>query len=302
VSEFADVQAVRVLGGYRLELTFSTGEVRELDVERYLWGPAFEPLRDPAEFTKVAVDPELGTIVWPNGADLSPGELYAQSTPVPTSRADPDTTAAGQQQAQLRAAHRGQLLASAWLTLTELAARRGDSDVGATGAWTAARVLAGELIVLNGPDDNLVVPAFQLTPGGDPRPELRPLLAELRAGRVSGGESWTWLTSPSSYLSGDVPEQVAGTDPARAAQAAARFAGSSGQPIRVDLSRFTAAGFGTVHGAAVDGLRVGDIVAVADEDSDTLRAEVVATRPGAAELRVFWSRRPPGRDGAGPAV
>jgi hypothetical protein len=81
VSEFVDVEAVRVLDGYRLELTFSTGEVRELDVERYLWGPAFEPLRDPAEFPKVAVDPELGTIVWPNGAGLSPEELYAESTP-----------------------------------------------------------------------------------------------------------------------------------------------------------------------------------------------------------------------------
>jgi hypothetical protein len=68
VSEFVDVKAVRVLDGYRLELTFSTGEARELDVDRYLWGPAFQPLRDPAEFAKVAVDPELGTIVWPNGA------------------------------------------------------------------------------------------------------------------------------------------------------------------------------------------------------------------------------------------
>jgi hypothetical protein len=302
VSEFVDVEAVRVLDGYRLELTFSTGEVRELDVERYLWGPAFEPLRDPAEFTKVAVDPELGTIVWPNGADLSPEELYAQSTPAPTSRAVPDTTAAGGQQAQLRAAHRAQLLATECPTLTELAARRGDSDVGVTGAWAAARVLARELIVLNAPDDNLVVPAFQLTPAGDPRPELRPLLAELRAGRVSGWESWTWLTSPSSYLSGEVPEQAAVTDPARAAQAAARFAASSGGPIRVDLSRFTTAGFGTVHGAAVDGLRVGEIVTVADEDSDELRAEVVAIRPEAADLRVSWDRRLAAGDPAVPVV
>jgi hypothetical protein len=31
------------------------------------------------------------------------------------------------------------------------------------------------------------VPAFQLTPAGDPRNELRPLRAELRAGRVAAG-------------------------------------------------------------------------------------------------------------------
>jgi hypothetical protein len=127
-------------------------------------------------------------------------------------------------------------------------------------------------------------------------------LAELRAACVDGWESWTWLTSPSSYLSGDVPEQVAVTDPARAAQDAARFAGPSGGPIRLDLSRFTAAGFGTVHGAAADSLQVGSIVAVADEDSDTLRAEVVATRPGAADLRVSWLSRPPAGDATVPVV
>jgi hypothetical protein len=220
----------------------------------------------------------------------------------PTPPAAPDASAAGRRQAQRLASHRAQLSARAWLTLTELAARRGDGDVAATGAWAAARVLAGELIVLNGPDDDLVVPAFQLTPAGEPRSELRPVLAELRAAGAHGWEFWAWLTSPSSDLSGELPEQVAVTDPARAAQAAARFAGSFGEPIRVDLSRFTSTGFGTVHGAAVDGLRVGDIVAVTDGDSDTLRAEVVAIRPGAADLRVSRDYGLPAEDPAVPVV
>jgi hypothetical protein len=83
------VEAVRVLDGYRLELTFSTGEVRELDVERYLWGPAFEPLRDPAEFTKVAVDPELGTIVWPKRRGPEPRGAVRGVHAGPTPRAVP---------------------------------------------------------------------------------------------------------------------------------------------------------------------------------------------------------------------
>ena len=69
----------------------------------------------------------------------------------------------------------------------------------------------------------------------------------------------------------------------------------SGDPVRmlrVDVSRFTTAGVGTVHGAAAEGLHPGDTVLVADEDSDVVRAEVVAVRPGAADLRVFWDRRP----------
>lgn len=80
---FVDVTDVKVLARYVLELTFSTGEVRVLDVEEFLWGPAFEPLRsDYHLFTAVRVDPEAGTIVWPNGADLSPEALYAASKPV----------------------------------------------------------------------------------------------------------------------------------------------------------------------------------------------------------------------------
>lgn len=61
--------------------------------------------------------------------------------------------------------------------------------------------------------------------------------------------------------------------------------------LRVDLARFSTAGYGTVHGAAAEGLLPGDAVLVADEDSDVLRAEVVAVRPGAADLRVLWDRR-----------
>lgn len=49
----------------------------------WMWAPAtafsgvFEPLRDPAYFAQVTVDPELGTVVWPNGADLDPMVLHA---------------------------------------------------------------------------------------------------------------------------------------------------------------------------------------------------------------------------------
>lgn len=86
--EFIDVVGVRVLSRYVLELTFSNDEVRVIDLESSLWGPAFEPLlADYDLFTAVHVDDEAGTIVWPNGADLSPEGLYAKSKPaVPASR------------------------------------------------------------------------------------------------------------------------------------------------------------------------------------------------------------------------
>jgi hypothetical protein len=43
----------------------------------------FAPLREPARFAELRVDPELGTICWPGGADLDPDVLYARATGKP---------------------------------------------------------------------------------------------------------------------------------------------------------------------------------------------------------------------------
>lgn len=56
--------------------------IRSIDLEPYLWGPVFEPmLAEYATFRAVRVDPEAGTLVWPNGADLAPEMLYEKSQP-----------------------------------------------------------------------------------------------------------------------------------------------------------------------------------------------------------------------------
>ncbi|WP_082863304.1 MULTISPECIES: DUF2442 domain-containing protein [unclassified Oleiphilus] len=54
-----------------------------MDLSEALLVPIFEPLKGKAIFSKVAVDPELETIVWPNGADLAPEylkELYLKQS------------------------------------------------------------------------------------------------------------------------------------------------------------------------------------------------------------------------------
>jgi Protein of unknown function (DUF2442) len=73
----ARICSVEPLDGFALRLGFDDGTTREVDLADEFWGPVFEPLRnDPQLFRKVCVDRELGTIVWPNGADLDPDVLH----------------------------------------------------------------------------------------------------------------------------------------------------------------------------------------------------------------------------------
>jgi hypothetical protein len=79
-----DVVEVRVLGGYRVRLRFEDGVQGELDLGKMIrFQGVFAGIADEREFAKVRVDPELGTIVWPNGADLDPDVLYAAVTGKP---------------------------------------------------------------------------------------------------------------------------------------------------------------------------------------------------------------------------
>jgi hypothetical protein len=72
------VTAVERLADYTLRLTFDDGSEREVDLADDLWGPMGEPLRDLAYFRQVRVDPELRTVVWPNGFDLDPDVLHGR--------------------------------------------------------------------------------------------------------------------------------------------------------------------------------------------------------------------------------
>jgi len=65
------VRDVKILRPYLLELVFSDGSRREIDLEKELYGEIFEPLKDPSFFSQARVDKDLGTVVWPNGPTLA---------------------------------------------------------------------------------------------------------------------------------------------------------------------------------------------------------------------------------------
>jgi len=77
MTELVHVTAVEVVGDHRLRLAFEDGARGEIDLSSWRWRGVFEPLVDPDYFRQVRLDEELGTIVWPNGADIAPETLHA---------------------------------------------------------------------------------------------------------------------------------------------------------------------------------------------------------------------------------
>ena len=67
---------VEVVGDHRLRVEFDDGTRGEIDASGWDWRGIFAPLRDPEFFAKVELDSELGTISWPNGADVAPETLH----------------------------------------------------------------------------------------------------------------------------------------------------------------------------------------------------------------------------------
>ncbi|MFN0012036.1 MAG: DUF2442 domain-containing protein [Phycisphaerales bacterium] len=83
-----DVIKVEPLGEMRLLLTFADGQRRTVDVAQF--GPfvgVFQPLLDPEFFRRVFVNPDIGTICWPNGADICPDVLLRSSEAIAERRA-----------------------------------------------------------------------------------------------------------------------------------------------------------------------------------------------------------------------
>jgi hypothetical protein len=85
------VTDVEPLEYFTVCLHFDDGSKRVVDLSDALWGPMGEPLRDPEYFRLVRVDPELRTVVWPNGFDLDPDVLHGDHEATP--RADPSRAA-----------------------------------------------------------------------------------------------------------------------------------------------------------------------------------------------------------------
>jgi Protein of unknown function (DUF2442) len=74
------VHAVEPLDRFKVRLEFEDGRRKVIDLEPYLWGPIFEPIRKNQSIFRSA-KVVGGTIAWENGADIDPDVLYYDLKP-----------------------------------------------------------------------------------------------------------------------------------------------------------------------------------------------------------------------------
>jgi len=70
------VRRFEIVGAYTLQIEFDDRTQQTIDFQPILAGELYGPLRDRALFDRVGIDPEVRTLVWPNGADFDPAVLH----------------------------------------------------------------------------------------------------------------------------------------------------------------------------------------------------------------------------------
>ena len=106
---------------------------------------------------------------------------------------------------------REELLASPSYSYESLAQVRGTS-IDAT-RYAVHKAAQQHRLLVVPVEDRVVVPAFQMTAAGEPRPDLAPVLEPLLAAGMDPWRAWAWLTQPAALTLGHAPERAV-TDPA----------------------------------------------------------------------------------------
>jgi Protein of unknown function (DUF2442) len=65
-----------IVGSHTLNVGFEDGTQQRINFRPVLQGVVFGPLQDLTTFNAVVLDPEVGTLTWPNGADFDPATLH----------------------------------------------------------------------------------------------------------------------------------------------------------------------------------------------------------------------------------
>lgn len=74
-----EIIKARLIKDYTVEIVFDNKKKGRVDLRSYLGRGVFKNLLDKRKFRQFRVDPELGTLSWPNGADIAPDTLYSKA-------------------------------------------------------------------------------------------------------------------------------------------------------------------------------------------------------------------------------
>lgn len=70
------VHCFEIVSDYTLRVSFDDGAEQVIDFRPILAGELYSPLRNVELFNQISIDREIGTLVWPNGADFDPATLH----------------------------------------------------------------------------------------------------------------------------------------------------------------------------------------------------------------------------------
>jgi len=70
------VRSFEIISAYTLRVRFDDSTEQTINFQPILAGELYSPLRNLELFNQVGIDPEVETLVWPNGADFDPATLH----------------------------------------------------------------------------------------------------------------------------------------------------------------------------------------------------------------------------------
>lgn len=85
--EIHRVVSFEKMAPFILRVRFDDDSSQVIDFRPVLKGELYGPLQDSSLFDRVRIDPEVHTLVWPNGADFDPAILHNWSESSPALKA-----------------------------------------------------------------------------------------------------------------------------------------------------------------------------------------------------------------------
>lgn len=73
------ISTIQYKNNFTFHILFEDDREGDVDFSSFIWGEAFDELKNKSFFKKATIDKTTGTITWPNGVDLAPEAIYKKT-------------------------------------------------------------------------------------------------------------------------------------------------------------------------------------------------------------------------------